>query len=116
MTVIDPYSFELGTGAVSRADLELQPCVRITSASGVTLECSTSAPIALADGSQCLAPDLLGKLVSVMVDGMVSVEEVVSVEDIGEKEIVHITCENNFFLAGAEEGKYFLHHNVKYVP
>jgi hypothetical protein len=116
MTVIDPYSFELGEGKVSHAEVELQPCVRITTSTGVTLECSTTAPIALADGSQCLAPDLKGKLVSVMEDGIVSAEEVVSVEDIGEKEVVHITCENNFFLAGADEGKYFLHHNVKYVP
>jgi hypothetical protein len=113
MAVIDPITYALGTGEVSRADIGPQPCVRITSASGVTLECSTTAPIALSDGSQCLAPALLGKTVAVMIDGTVVEEEVVLIEDIGEKDVVYITCENNFFLAGAEEGKYFLHHNLK---
>jgi hypothetical protein len=115
MTVIDPATLELGTGIVSKADIELQPCVRITSESGVVLECSTTAPIALASGGQALAPTLAGLEVLVYDNGVVTTEKVVSVEDIGEKEIVYITCENNFFLAGAMAGRYFLHHNQKSI-
>ncbi len=113
MTVIDPSSLELGTGIVSLADIKLQPCVRITSESGVVLECSTTAPIANSDGVQVLAPDLLGVEVLVYDNGVVRSEKVVSVEDIGDKEVVHITVENNYFLAGAEDGRYFFHHNIK---
>ena len=113
MTVIDPHTLELGEGKVSRADVQVQPCVRLTSESGVVLECSTTAPIATADGSQMLAPDLLGQEVLVFDNGVVNTEKVVNVEHIGDKEIVYITCENNFFLAGATEDRYFLHHNVK---
>jgi predicted phage tail protein len=113
MTVIDPITYETAKGLVTRADVMSQPCVRITSESGVVLECSTSAPIADANGNEVLAPNLLGVSVLVDIDGIIKTEKVVSVEDIGLKDIVFITCENNFFLAGAEEGKHFLHHNAK---
>lgn len=117
MSVIDPVTFEMSNGLVSMANIGPQPCVRITTASGVTLECSTTAPIALADGTQALAPTLLGLDVSVYDNGMVITDKVVTVEDIGVKDTVYITCENNYFLAGSEEGRYLLHHNlIKVTP
>jgi hypothetical protein len=116
MNVIDPLSFEMSKGEVSMATIAPQPCVRITTRTGVMLECSTTAPIALADGTQALAPTLAGLDVSVYDNGMIIVDTVVLVEDIGVKDIVYITCENNYFLAGAEEGRYLLHHNLKSVP
>lgn len=112
MTVINPFTLELSTGLVSMAKTGMQPCVRITTASGVALECSVSAPIAISTGEQVLASELLGNEVLVYDNGVISSDAVVSVEDIGVKEIVYITCENNFFLAGAEEGRYLLHHNL----
>lgn len=113
MTVIDPLTYELGSGMVSKALVEIQPCVRITSESGIVLECSTTAPIADEFGNQILAPNLYGVRVPVYDNGEIRLEKVISVEDIGDKKVVNITCENNFFLAGAEENKYFLHHNAK---
>lgn len=113
LDVINPLSYEMHKGLVTRADTVPQPCVRITSESGATLECSTTAPIADRYGYQVLAPSLCGVVVPVIHDGIVKYETVVSVEDIGVKDVVYITCENNFFLAGATEGTYFLHHNIK---
>lgn len=112
MTVINSFTHELSTGTVQRADINFQPCVRLTTSSGIVLECSTTAPIAVADGSQVKAPELLGRLIPVYDHGVFKTEEVVSVEDIGEMEVVWIACEDNFFLAGAEEGRYLLHHNT----
>lgn len=117
MNVIDPHNLELGTGVVSQADIKLQPCVRIESESGVVLECSTTAPIANSDGEQVLAPNLLGVEVLVYDNGLVRSEKIVSVTSIGDKEVVHITVENNYFLAGdSNDGRYFFHHNVKQGP
>lgn len=115
LDVIDPVSYAMGKGLVSKADVEVQACVRITSESGVVLECSTTAPIANANGEQVLAPQLLGETVPVYIDGLIVNEKVVSVEDIGEQEVMFITAENNFFLAGAEENRYFFHHNAKQI-
>jgi len=112
MDVINPFTYEMSKALISRADIRTQPCVKITSESGITLECSTTAPIADENGIHVKAPRLLGVMVPVYDNGEIRCERIVSVEDIGMKEIVYITCENNFFLAGTTENKYFLHHNV----
>lgn len=115
LKVIDPVTFELEDGAVSYSEAKLQPCVRITTKSGVELECSKSAPISDDTGEQVLAEHLLGVNVPVSKHGMIEFETVMSVEDIGERLVQHITCENNFFLAGKKKGLYLLHHNAKKV-
>lgn len=113
LTVISAINYEHGLGLVSQAERKFAECVRITSESGVSLSCSTSAPIADCHGAQILAPDLLGVTVLIDDNGIIKHEKIVSVENIGLQEIIHITCENNFFLAGSETGRYFLHHNQK---
>lgn len=115
LKVIDPVTFELEDGAVSYSEAKLQPCVRITTKSGVELECSKSAPISDDTGEQVLAEHLLGVNVPVSKHGLIEFETVMSVEDIGERLVQHITCENNFFLAGKKKGLYLLHHNAKKV-
>lgn len=116
MPVIDPITFERGKGTVSVARVDVQPVVRISTSKGYTLECSTTAPIAVKGGDGVLPDSLLGKMVPVVVNGEVEFDEVVNVESLGEKEVMYITCENNYFLAGAQEGIYLLHHNAKMPP
>lgn len=116
MSVIDPVSYRKSTGTVSYSETKLMPCVRLTTESGIQLECSRTAPIADETGEQVLAPALLNKLVPVADSGAFYLDRVVEIEDIGEREVRHITVENNFFLAGKEKGRYFFHHNVKMIP
>lgn len=116
MVVVDPVTRKASTGKVSYSETKLMPCVRIITESGIILECSTTAPIADELGNQVLAPDLLNKLIPVVDNGAHYLDRVASIEDIGEKEVRHITVENNFFLAGKEKGRYIYHHNVKMAP
>lgn len=114
MFVIDPVTFKRSTGEVSYSETKVMPCVRITTESGIELECSTTAPIADEKGEQVLAPNLLNKLIPVSDNGVFYLDRVLSVEDIGDREIRHITVENNFFLAGKQRGRYIFHHNIKH--
>lgn len=116
LLVADPLTFETRWGMVSKADVTTNECVRITTASGVELKCTTEAPIADEFGKQILAPELMGHRIPVFDFGEWKIEEVVSIKNIGEQEIINISCENNFFLAGEHEGRYVLHHNLKPGP
>lgn len=113
MSVIDPVTFVRNTGLVTVAKIDRQPTVRISTASGYNLECSTTAPIAIEGGMGVLPQNLLGMRVPLVVNGEVVFEEITSVIDLGIQDVMFITCENNYFLAGAEENVYFLHHNLK---
>lgn len=112
MRVINPLTYEMSEAFVSRAEIKPQPCVRITTESGITLECSTTAPISDENGVYVYAPMLEGVIVPLYDNGEMRTERVISVKEIGVQEIVFITCENNFFLAGTTQNKYFLHHNT----
>src|SRR5690606_15079284 len=74
-----------------------------------------SAPICDETGEEVTAENLLGIVVPVSNHGMIEFETVMKVEDIGEQLVQHITCENNYFLAGKKKGRYLLHHNAKNV-
>lgn len=113
MMIIDAKTFELGKAEVTYSKSELQPCVMITTESGIQLECSTTAPIADKDGNQVKAPDLLGVEIPVIDKGEQRYEKVVSVDHTGIKSVQKITCGNQFFMAGVVSGRYILHHNVK---
>lgn len=116
MFVIDPVSYRKSVGRVQYSETKLMPCVRITTESGITLDCSTTAPIADEKGEQVLAPNLLHKLIPVCDRGAFYLDRVESIEDLGEREVRHITVEDNFFLAGKEKGRYIFHHNMKMSP
>jgi hypothetical protein len=113
IAIANPLTFSLRMGKVTRADIGPDDCVRITTSSGIELECSYSAPIAVQDGSLVDAIALQGQWVAVVDNGDCRYEEVVSVERIGFRDVVHITCENDLFLAGKQKNRYLLHHNVK---
>jgi len=118
--VEDAASFRRRAGRVTYAVRKLAPCVRIITESGISLDCSTSAPILCSDESLVLAPDLVdtrhperNRVIPVSDFGDHRHERVVAVEDIGEREVMHITCENSVFLAGRTRGRYIGHHNLK---
>lgn len=111
--VVDAATFRRRAGRVTYAVRKLAPCVRIITESGISLDCSTTAPILCSDESLVLAPDLAGRLIPVSDFGDHRHERVAAVEDIGEREVIHITCENSVFLAGRTRGRYIGHHNLK---
>lgn len=114
--IIDPTTFEMSEALVTYAEPKLQPTVRITTKDGFSLECSRSAPISDETGEPVLAEHLLGISIPVSRFGVIDFEVVMKVEDMGEQMVQHITCDNNYFLAGEEDGAYTLHHNAKKPP
>jgi hypothetical protein len=113
LELANALTFARRFGIVSRADRATVECVRITTITGIELECSTTAPIATRDGSFVQAPNLEGYVVPVVDFDEERYERVIQVEHIGLREVVHITVENDVFLAGRVKGRYLLHHNVK---
>lgn len=112
MALADESTLAPRTGTVSYAEPKMQPCVEIITASGARLRCSTSAPIPTPRGL-VLAPHLAGRQVAVMDGDGTRWEAVHLVRAIGQRMVQHITVGNACFWAGAEQGRYILHHNVK---
>ncbi len=115
LRVINPRTGAERWGRVSRADRALEPCVRVET-DAMHLTCSMTAPLGTQDG-QVLAPDALGALLAQRVDGVFSHAGCVGVINAGERWVMHVTCENDFFLAGDDPRAMCAHHNVKaYIP
>lgn len=115
MLVIDAETFNRKRALVSYSETITRPCVHVTTDNGVFLECSVDAEIADENGNRVLAKDLLGVKVPTIIDGKPEISIVTQVRSIGPKRVQHITAENNWYLAGKEQGRYLLHHNVKYI-
>lgn len=112
MATSDPYDFfETEEGVVTYAETKTQPCVRITTESGATLVCSTTAPIPTLDNGYMLAPTLIHRQVPVMRSNITSWEKVASVEFVGDREVRHITVGDRCFWAGETADAFILHHN-----
>lgn len=111
LALADAATLEPATGEVSYSEAMLQPCVEIITESGVTLQCSSTAPIPTPEGLR-LAPDLAGRQVAVLVDGIARWERVKRLRGIGKHLVQHITCGNACFWAGSARG-FILHHNLK---
>ncbi len=99
-------------GQVVKTLNDYQPCVRISTSEGITLVCSTSAPILTKDNGFIPATEVHGKRVAVMRDGITWYDEVVGLEDVGMKFVRVVDAGNNSFWAGECSGSYILHHNV----
>lgn len=99
-------------GKVVKAVNDYQPCVRIETADGISLVCSTTAPILTKENGFIPAPELFGKRVAVMRNNVTYYDEVVRVEDVGMKFVRVIDTGDNSFWAGATPDGYILHHNV----
>lgn len=113
MQTVNPEGFEPTEHEVTYSETKPQPCVEIITESGATLKCSTSAPILTSEGEQCDAAQLLGRFIPYKDGDKYEYTLVSEVRDIGEQLVQHITCGNQYFLAGGGNGLYLLHHNVK---
>jgi hypothetical protein len=99
-------------GSVIKTLNDYQPCVRISTSDGITLVCSTTAPILTKDKGFIPATEVYGKRVAVMRNGVTWYDEVVGLEDVGMKFVRVIDAGNNSFWAGERPGSFILHHNV----
>lgn len=106
------FTLHLTTGKVSKTLIDKQPCVRITTASGASLVCSTTAPIHTVSGGYTPAPELMGKSIAVLEGDKKYWSPVINIEDVGYRLVKVIDAGNNSFWAGEREGSYILHHNV----
>lgn len=113
LRLMNPKTGAVRWGQVSVSETSPAECVQVVTASGLTLVCSASAPLGLADGGQVVSVDAKGHRVALEVHGAYRVEEVVDVIPMGRRDVQLITCENDFFLAGDQSGCYFTHHNKK---
>jgi hypothetical protein len=112
LRIMNPATGAKRWGRVSYSEPKLTPCVRFATADGVDLSCSTTAPIGTTTGT-VLAPDLLGLRLPADDHGALTRSDVTDVHPIGEQWVQHITCEDDFFLAGNQRGRYVAHHNLK---
>ena len=105
---------ELNTyiGSVVFNIVDWQPCVRIETAQGISLLCSTTAPIFTKESEFVNAPDLMNKQILCMKDDTEFWDEVVSIESIGDRYVSVINAGDTAFWAGEQDGSYILHHNV----
>ena len=103
---------EIVDGQVVKTLNDYQPCVRISTSDGITLVCSTTAPILTKDKGFIPATEVYGKRVAVMRNGRTWYDEVVGLEDVGMKFVRVIDAGNNSFWAGERPGAFILHHNV----
>ena len=99
-------------GSVVFNKVDLQPCVRIETTQGISLMCSTTAPIFTKELEFVDAPDLMNKQILCMKDNVAFWDEVVSIESIGDRFVSVINAGDTAFWAGEQDGSYILHHNV----
>ncbi len=105
-------SLEIVDGKVVSTLNDYQPCVRVVTADGITLVCSTTAPLLTKDKGFIPATEVYGKRVAVMRNGKSWFDEVVGLEDVGMKFVRVIDTGNNSFWAGERPGSFILHHNA----
>lgn len=107
----DPDTLADRTGTVTFSEAVMQPCVEIVTESGVVLRCSLSAPIPTERDGIVLAPHLAGKRVGVRDGDGARWERVSRIRSLGMRLVRHISVNDGCFWAGAEQGRYVLHHN-----
>lgn len=100
-------------GKVVKAMIDFQPCVKIVTASGIRLSCSTTAPILTKNKGYVEATKLFGEQIAVMRNDIAFYDEVVGIEDIGYKHVRVIDTGDNSFWAGDIQNAYVLHHNAR---
>jgi len=112
VVLCDEKNLQSHVGKVHKAINDYQPCVRVVTETGISLVCSTTAPLFTKEQGFIDAPFVLGKRVAVLRQGVSFFEEVIDVKDVGMKFVRVIDTGNNSFWAGEKEGSYILHHNT----
>lgn len=97
-------------GVVTHSQPRLADRVRLVTASGARLTCSTTAPIRTEAGL-VNAPDTFGQRIIVRIDGRAQWSEVVDVEAMAQGWVQHITVGDREFWTGDDDAGDILHHN-----
>lgn len=116
LQLCDPVTQEETLGEVTYSEEKRVPMVRIVTQGGVTLDCSTTAPIPVRDGTLVLAPELLGQDVLVRAAGSIEFDRVAEVAVLPDGLVQHITVGDRCFWASNDGARFILHHNMKKVP
>lgn len=103
---------EVVEGKVKKVLNDLQPCVRIQTVDGISLVCSTTAPIYTKEKGFIPATEVYDKHVAVMLDDHVFFSRVDGLQDMKTRFVRVVDAGNNSFWAGERPGAYILHHNV----
>lgn len=110
-------SKDFETNVITYAQAKTMDCVKVITKSGISLSCSTTAPLSLVDGTQIFAPDTLHKDILVYSNNEILADTVVEILDIGKREVMHISCNDNYFMASdINDGRFILHHNKQAPP
>jgi predicted phage tail protein len=88
-----------------------QMCMRLTTISGAAVVASESTPMTLRDGTTAYFPDMLGKEVAVLRDGIADWETVVTLVAVGALPVNKIRVDNQCYWAGEQQGVYISTHN-----
>jgi hypothetical protein len=106
----DPVSI-VGRTVTANAVM-LQPCLRLVSASGCTVDASTSTPMTLPDGSLCMFPDMLGQMVLVDDHGELRWEPVTELIDLGMQLVILLRVGDQCFFSGQSPDRRVATHNL----
>ena len=99
-----------------------QPCVRLVTRGGAALVCSASTPFTAPDAPAdkpeftTLAPDMLGRDVIVRRDGLLVIDAVIDVQDVGMHLVIPLDFGGRSFPAGEDAGALVYSHNMQKVP
>lgn len=111
IAMADPKTLGDRVGTATYSEPVMQPCVELITETGAVLRCSISAPIPTEHDGIVLAPHVAGKRVAVRDGNGTRWERVASLRGIGPRLVQHISVDDGCFWAGAEQGRYVLHHN-----
>jgi hypothetical protein len=113
LLLFDPVSWTEGWGVVTYSQERTAPIWRLTTAGGVVLDCSSSAPIPVRGGGYRTPEELVGFEVPIWLGIQRRWDMVVDAELLGEGLVQHITVGDRCFWAGNMGMGYLLHHNAK---
>ena len=117
LNLFDPSEWEPALGVVSYAETKEADLVRVVTAGGLMLTCSTTAPIPTKRGGLVPALSLMGHYIPTMVKGRKGWDVVMDVVLLGRGEVRHIAVGDRcFWAADAGSPGFILHHNLKPIP
>jgi hypothetical protein len=94
-----------------------QPCVRLVAANGAAIVVSDSTPVETDDkGSWKFAGSMIGQPIASLIEGQRVWTEVISVEDVGSKEVIRISLGGRSFPAGEDPRAMLFTHNYSTKP
>lgn len=99
-------------GEVTGNRVSIQNLLTLVSESGIRLTCSDNTPITLEDGTACNSTDVLGLRLPVLDENGFRWETIVELNDAGRGPVATISCLDQCYAAGDENGRYIITHNA----